>query len=448
MALTGLDIFKLLPKTNCKDCGKPTCLAFAMALAQKKASLDECPHVSEEAKAALAGASAPPMKKVTVGVQGRSFTVGGETVMYRHEEKFQNPAAVAVAVDDDLEDEALAARIAKVNGLRFHRVGQDIAIDAIAVVNRSGKAEAFAKAAAKAKEKGEFALVLVSDKPEAMRAAVASAAEAKPLLYGATAANADAMIAVAKEKGSALAVLSDDLEELAGLAEKAKGAGVADLFIGPAGKDLRRNVEEMTQARRAALKKAFRSLGYPTAVSVMQEDAWAETAEAASYMAKYGGVIIMRCAEAQQVLPVLTVRQNLYTDPQKPVQVEPGLYKVGDANENSPLLFTTNFSLTYYTVESDVEASRMPAHILAVDTEGTSVLTAYSGEKLTEKTVADAMKKHEVEKIVRHKKLIIPGYVAVMSGKLEEATGWEVLVGPKESALIPKYLQSTWSAGA
>jgi len=196
--------------------------------------------------------------------------------------------------------------------------------------------------------------------------------------------------------------------------------------------------------RALALKKAFRPLGYPAISFVLDGDTDKQVAAATSLICKYSGIVVVDTTEPYAILPMLTTIMNIFTDPQKPVQVEPKIYPIGEPDENSPILFTTNFSLTYYTVESDVEASRVPSHILVVDTEGTSVLTAYSGDKLNEKIVAEAMTKNNVEKLVRHKKLIIPGYVAVMSGKLEEATNWEILVGPRESSMIPKYMQEVW----
>ena len=444
MALSGLEIFKLLPKTNCKKCGRPTCLAFAMQLAQKKASLDECPDVSEEAKAALEGAAAPPMRKVALGGDGRTLDVGEETVMFRHEGRFFNPAAVAVTLDDTLDEAALKTRIEKIAGLAFVRVGMDIQVDMVAVRNLSGRAEPFAAAAKAAAGSTKLGIVLVSDSPENMKVAVAACDSRAPLTHAATPDNVAAMAAIAKEKKCPIAAKAPDLEALAALTQQIKDAGVEDILLDLTMSDLRSTVEALTIARRAALKKTFRPLGYPTIVFAVQDDAYDEVAFASSVMAKYAAVIVTSCAEPWQILPILTVRQNIYTDPQKPIQVEPKLYAVGDPGPTSPVMFTTNFSLTYYSVEGEAEASRVPCWIISVDTEGTSVLTAYSGDKLTEKNVAKAMQECKIEEKVKHKKLIIPGYVAVLSGKLEEETGWEVLVGPKEAAMLPTYLKTVW----
>ncbi len=445
MALTGLDIFKLLPKTNCKKCGMPTCLAFAMALAQKRAKLDDCPDVSEQAKQKLAAAAAPPMRKVVFGSGDNQVQIGQETVLFRHEEKFHNPTVLAVTVSDKLSGDDLDRRIEAVNALQFERVGTKIGVKAIAVVNDSGSAEAFTAACAAAAAGSELALILVSDSPEAMAAAAAKVKDRVPLLSAATAKTAEAMAKTAKDNACPLVVKADSIEALAELSEQVKGLGVEDIVLALDGQSEREMLYDFTRIRVLSLKKVFRPLGYPTISFVGGADPDEQLATAVSRICKYSGIVVVDTVEPWAILPMLTTVMNIFTDPQKPVQVEPKVYEIGEPNENSPLMFTTNFSLTYYTVESDVEASRVPSYILVVDTEGTSVLTAYSGDKLNERSVADAITKFGAEKLVKHRKLIIPGYVAVMSGKLEEATGWEVMVGPRESSMLPKYLQEVWN---
>jgi len=445
MALTGLDIFKLLPKTNCKKCGMPTCLAFAMALAQKRAKLDDCPDVSEEAKEKLAAAAAPPMRKIVFGIGDNQVQVGQETVLFRHEEKFHNPTALAATVSDKLTGDELKQRIDAVNGLQFERVGTKIGVKALVVVNDSGSADSFASACAAAKEGSELALILVTDSPDAMAAAVPGVKGRVPLLACATADTAEAMAKVAKENGCPLVAKAGSIDELAELSEKIKGSGVEDIVLNLEGLSRQDALYNAARMRALSLKKGFRPLGYPTISFVGDGDAETQAATAISLICKYSGIVVVDTVEPWAVLPMLTAVMNIFTDPQRPVQVEPKVYKIGEPDENSPVMFTTNFSLTYYTVESDVEASRIASYILVVDTEGTSVLTAYSGDKLNEKTVADAMTRFDLEKLVKHRKLIIPGYVAVMSGKLEEATNWEIMVGPRECSMLPKYLQEMWN---
>lgn len=445
MALSGLDIFKLLPKTNCKKCGMPTCLAFAMALAQKKVSLDQCPDASEAARTALAAAAAPPMRLATFGTGDAACKTGQETVLFRHEEKFHSPTVVAITLPDNLDDAALKQRAAAIHGFAFERIGQKMPVSAIAVTNPSGDTGKFAATAVMAKSTGK-AVILVSEKPEAMAAALEKIKDAKPLLCAATADTAEAMAKLAKASGCPLVARAADPEALAALTDKIKAAGCEDIVLWLDAPDGWAEMIGLTLVRRLALRKSFRPLGYPVIAFATAGAPEVQAVRAASLVCKYAGIVVVDTVEPWALLAILTARQNIYTDPQKPVQVEAKLYAVGEAGPNSPVLFTTNFSLTYYTVESDVEASRIPAWILCVDTEGTSVLTAYSGDKLNEKVVAKAIKAVNLESIVKHRKLIIPGYVAVMSGKLEEETGWEILVGPRESGVIPRYLREVWTS--
>jgi acetyl-CoA decarbonylase/synthase complex subunit gamma len=444
MALSGLEIFKLLPKTNCKKCGMPTCLAFAMALAQKRAKLDDCPDVSEDAKQKLAAAAAPPMRLIKFGSGDNQVQIGQETVMFRHEEKFHNQTVLGVTVSDKLTGEDLKKRIKSINSLQFERVGTKIGVKAIAVINDSGSAESFAQACAAVKNSSALALILVTESPDAMAAAVGKIGDSCPLLVSATPDTAEAMAKIAKANKCPIAAKAESIEALSQLSEKVKAEGIEDIVLCLEAANLREQLYNQSRVRALSLKKGFRPLGYPTISFVTDCDTDQQLSIATSLICKYSSIVIVDTIEPYAILPVLTVVMNIFTDPQKPVQVEPKVYAIGEPNDSAPLMFTTNFSLTYYTVESDVEASRMPSYILVVDTEGTSVLTAYSGDKLNEKTVADAMAKHNVESLVKHRKLIIPGYVAVMSGKLEEATNWEVMVGPRECSMLPKYLQEVW----
>jgi acetyl-CoA decarbonylase/synthase complex subunit gamma len=444
MALTGLEIFKLLPKTNCKKCRMPTCLAYAMALAQKRVKLDDCPYVSQEARDKLAAAAAPPMRKVVFGSGDNQVQMGQETVMFRHEEKFHNPAVLAVTVSDKLSGEELKKRIASINALQFERVGMKVGAGAIAIVNDSGSAKNFADTCEQVRNAGNLAIILVTESPEAMAAGAAKTKGCIPLLASANPKTADAMAGIAKDNHCPLAAKAESIEALAELAEKIKANGVEDIVLNLAGLNPREQLYGLSKIRALALKKIFRPLGYPTISFVGSGDSDAQAAVAISLICKYSSIVAVDTVEPYAVLPMVTAVMNIFTDPQKPVQVEPKVYAIGGPDANSPLMFTTNFSLTYYTVESDVEASRVPSYILVVDTEGTSVLTAYSGDKLNEKTVAEAMARHGVDQLVRHRRLIIPGYVAVMSGKLEEVTSWEIMVGPRESSMLPKYLQDVW----
>ena len=445
MALTGLDIFKLLPKTNCKKCGMPTCLAFAMQLAQKRAKLDACPCVSEEARQTLDAAAAPPVRLIKFGSGDTEVQTGQETVLFRHEEKFHNPTLLAPSISDTLSGAELTKAIEAVNALQFERVGSHIGAKAVTVINNSGSDETFASVVKQVSQSVKLAMILCSESPSAIKAAIAPVASSKPLMGPATPQNVAEMAAIAKANNCPIVAKADSLEALADLTEKIKSQGVEDIVLNLSTDSIKEQLYDLSRIRVLALKKAFRSLGYPILSFATGSTPDQQIASAASLICKFAGIVVLNTTEPYAFLPLLTTVMNIYCDPQKPVQVEPKLYTIGDADSNSPVIFTTNFSLTYYTVEADVEASRVPCYIIVVDTEGTSVLTAYSGDKLNEKAVADAIKKADIENIVTHRKLIIPGYVAVMSGKVEEATGWDVLVGPRESTMLPKYLKEVWN---
>ncbi len=438
MALTGIDIFKQLPKTNCRECGQPTCLAFAMKLAQKQASLDQCPHVSEEAKAALAGASAPPIKLVTIGAGERKFEAGNETVLFRHEETFHHPTGLAITVDANQPEADVAAQVKAVADVGFERVGMLLRLDAVAL---KGEGDAFVAAAKAAAAATDLPLILMNEDPATMEKALAACAEKRPLTYAATAANVAAMAALAKQHACPLAVRGDGLASLAELSEKAQAAGATDLVLDSGARTQAALLANETAVRRAAVRKKFRPLGFPT-ITFADDPLLAATG-----VMKYAGLVVLDSAVAWQLLALVTTRQNVYTDPQKPIQIEEGLYTIGTPDENSPVLVTTNFSLTYFTVEGDVEASRIPAWVVVVNTEGTSVLTAWAAEKFTAEIIAQKVKSSGVAEKVKHRKLILPGHVAVLSGKLEDelAREWTILVGPRESSGLPAFFRNSWA---
>ncbi len=441
MGLTGLDIYKQLPKKNCGECGPPTCLAFAMSLASGKAALDACPYVSDEAKAALDAASAPPIKLVKVGSGDSALEMGDETVLYRHEKTFFHPCGVAVAVSDTLDGEALQGKLAAVADLVFHRVGQEYTIDLVALQNDSGSAEAFKSAAKAVVDNTELSMVLISDDADAMAAAVDVAAERRPLLCGANANNYEAMTGLAKQAGLPLVVKGDGLDDTAELITKVEELGHKDIVIDSGQRETSAVLADLTQLRRLAIKKKFRTFGYPVIAFTSEEEPRAEVLQASVYMAKYASLIVVATDDKAHLLPVLAWRQNIYTDPQKPIQVEAKLHEVGEVNDESPFYVTTNFSLTYYTVEGEVETSKVPSYILPVHTDGTSVLTAWAADKFTGEKIAEAIKASGIEDKVKHREVIIPGYVAVLSGKLQEASGWKVVVGPQEAAGIPGFVR-------
>jgi acetyl-CoA decarbonylase/synthase complex subunit gamma len=443
MALTALDIYKHLPKTNCKECKFPTCLAFAMALAQKKASLADCKYVTEEAKAALEGASMPPVRLVTVGTGERALSIGNDTVLFRHEQTFVNPTGIAIEVSDTMPAGDLAKAAAEILALSFERVGMTIGVNLIAVRCESGSAEKLASAVKIARDAAKLPFVLMSRKPDVLEPSLKILAGEKPLIFAADKDNHASMAALAKAHAVPLAVAGASVEELAEVAQKVAALGVTDLVLCPEPGSLGGVVQDLTTLRRAALKKNHRPVGYPLMAVASGPDPYVEAAVAATLVAKYAGIVIMKGRSRSEILSVLTMRQNVYTDPQKPIQVKPGFYPVGEAKEGSPVLVTTNFSLTYYNVAGDVEASRIPCWIVVVDTEGTSVLTAFASDKFNADKVTTLLSEDKgIKDKVTHRRVIIPGLVAAMSAKLKDKSGWEVLVGPRESSGIPKFLKS------
>ena len=442
MALTGLDIFKLLPKTNCKDCGHPTCLAFAMALAASKATLESCPHISEEAKETLGGASAPPIKLVTVGKDDYKRELGDEVVLFRHDKTFYHPTCYAIEVSDTLSGDALAAKVAKINGLCFERVGESVSVDMIAVRNDSKTPEAF-EAAAKAAA-GKFATVLISDDPAAMEKALAAIGGNKPLIYAATEENYEKMTELAKKYECPLAVRGNGLEGTAALVEKV-AASYKELVIDVGTRELSQALAEITQIRRLAIKKRFRPLGYPVIAFPKAEDPREEILEASVFAAKYAGIVVLKADEKSQLLPLIAQRMNLFTDPQKPSQVEPKIYEIGAVTKDSPVYITTNFSLTFYTVEGEISGSKVPSYLIACPTDGTSVLTAWAAGKFGGDQIAAFIGECGIEGVVNHKNAVISGYVAVIKGALEEKSGWHIMIGPSEASGIPAYAKANFA---
>ena len=444
MALTGLDVYKLLPKKNCKECGLPTCLAFAMSLAASKTSLDKCPHVSEQAKETLGGASAPPIKMVKIGIKGFERELGDEVVLFRHDKAFYHPTCVVVEISDKLTGSELEAKIEKVNSLTFERVGQSVSIDMIAVRNDSGNPDTFADAVKAVADKTCFATVLISEDAVAMEKALAVIGSSKPLIYAATEANYEKMIELAKKFDCPLAVKGDGLEATAALVEKVS-ASYKELVIDVGTRQLSQALAEITQTRRLSIKKKFRPFGYPVIAFTSSENPRDEVLEAGVYIAKYASAVVVKADEKSQILPLMALRMNIFSDPQKPSQVEPKVYSIGAVTKDSPVYVTTNFSLTYFTVEGEISGSKIPSYIIACPTDGTSVLTAWAAGKFNGEKIAEFIKASGVEDMVNHRNIVIPGYVAVIKGVLEEKSGWKVAVGPAEASGLPAFAKANFS---
>lgn len=444
MALTGVEIFKLLPKTNCKKCGFPTCLAFAMKLAQRQATIDACPDVSEEAKRILGEASAPPIRPITVGVGNKAIKIGEENVLFRHEKKFVNPCALAVEVKDTMGDDEITRVVSEVLDSEINRVGQLLRIDAILVSNTSVDQGRFESVIRMIKEKApEIPLILNVSDPAIAEAGLKIMSDQRPLLYGAKEDNAEAMANLAKNYKVPLGITAKGLESLSVLTEKIKGLGVEDIVIDSGARSAKEIIEDNTLIRRSAIKKNFKPLGYPVIIFANREDQMLETLIAALGITKYSSIVVLSSIEKWKSLALFTLRQNIYTDPQVPMQVEQKIYKIGEPTPESPLLITTNFSLTYFIVSGEIENSKVPSRLAVMDSEGLSVLTAWAAGKFTASKIAQFIQESGIEKEVSHRELIIPGYVAILSGAIEEKLpGWKVTVGPREANGLPAFLRS------
>ncbi len=445
MAMTGMQIYKLLPRTNCKDCGLPTCMAFAMQVAAKQKALDECPHVTEESKSSLSESTAPPMKLVRIGPDEKKFEFGQETVMFRHEEKFHRHAGLAVRIEASLSDEEATAKLKKVNDNVFTRVGERLLVQLVGI-EIDGVADPVARVKAIV---GGCCLpvILIGSDPDTMKSVAEAVKDERPLLYRADEGSIDAFASIAAECKLPLAIHAPGLEALADLTQKAKDAGVEELILSFDGEKVGDTVRDLTKARRAALKKQFRPLGCPSMVEVNRGTPEQETVVAGTFAAKYAGIVLVNGVEPWQSLPVLVTIQDVYTDPQVPNTVEAKLYEIGSPDENSPVLFTTNFSLTYFSVEGEVERSKVPAYIAVVDTEGLGVLNAYAGDKISAEKVVKALAEQKASEKVKHRKLIIPGLLPIFRAEIEDTSEWnEVIIGPESAREIPTFLVNTWKS--
>ncbi|HHH81532.1 MAG TPA: acetyl-CoA decarbonylase/synthase complex subunit gamma [Chloroflexi bacterium] len=447
MALSGLEIYKLLPKTNCKDCGYPTCLAFAMKLAAKQAELKDCPHVSEEAAAKLEAASAPPIRLVTIEAEAGKVETGNETVLFRHEKKFFHKPGLFVRVRDSEPADAIQEMVAAADAYHTDYVGISLVLDGFAIEAASGNPATFKQAVAAVRAASKKPLILLASDPETAKAGLEAAEGTRPLLYAADEGNWEAMAEVAKSAGVPLTVRAPELDTLADLTEKIKERGIEDMVLDPEPKGYLDSLETFTILRRLALNN-FRSLGYPLIGFAGGKEGVDETLLAGQYIAKYAGFIVLDSFEPASLYALLVLRENIYTDPQKPIQVQPGIYEINQPDGDAPLMVTTNFSITYFSVANEVEGSGWPGWLLVADAEGMSVLTAWAAGKFDAERIAKDVKAFNVEEKVKHRKLIIPGHVSVLSGELEEELpGWEIMVGPREAVDIGPFLKAMWTNG-
>jgi acetyl-CoA decarbonylase/synthase complex subunit gamma len=441
MALSGIQIYKLLPQTNCKDCGFPTCLAFAMKLAAKQVELDLCPHVSEESAAQLSEASAPPVRPMALKSDGYEVKAGNEVVLFRHEKTFYSRPGLFIRVYDSMPAEEIRAKVQPADAYAVDYVGIDLEIDGFAVQADGGD---FRAAVAAVREVSRKPLILVGGPDEIKAGLDALGGDEVPLLAHATADNWEAMASLAKERAAPLAIRADDVDAMVALSEKVQGAGVKDVVLAPSQRTLKGTLIANTVARRMALKKTFRPLGFPILNFPGDVgDPARETVLAAQAIGKYAGFIVLDHFSPETAYALLVLRENIFTDPQKPIQVQPGVYAINDPGPEDPVLVTTNFSITYFSVANEVESAGTPAWLLVTESEGMSVLTAWAAGKFDAERIAKDVKRFNVADKVSKQRVVLPGHVAVLSGELEEELpDWEVRVGPREAVDLPAFLKA------
>ena len=447
MALKGLDIFKLSPKTNCKECGCPTCMAFCMKVAQGAVELSKCPHFSEEALATLNSATAPLMKTVSVG----EHKLGGETVLFRHEKTLVNKNLYAVSVCTCMDEATVDAKLADLQKVDYERIGERMYVEFVQVSNCQNDPAVYAKLTEKAAATGR-PLVLECWDVECAKAALAVAGK-NVILDGATPENWEAMNALATEAGVVLGVWAENISDLYDTVKNLEAKGNKNLVLDVTGKTAKETLANAVNVRRTALKQEDRTFGYPSIVNlakVAKGDDRLQTAYASMFTEKYASIIVMENMTYAQALPLYGLRQNIYTDPQKPMKVEAKIYPINGADENSPCCLTVDFALTYFLVSGELERSGQPVNLIITDASGMSVLTAWAAGKLSSSTIKKTFEELDVANKIKNRTLIIPGKVAVMKGEIQDKLPeWNVVVGPLEAVQLPKYIKDKeYEAGA
>ena len=447
MALSGIEIFKYLPRTNCGKCGVPTCLAFAMSLAAGKAELSACPFMTEESKIKLETASAPPIRSVIITNANKPLKIGGETVLFRHEKRFENPPGVAITISDVMPDHEIDRRLRAIKHFTYTRVGATLRSELVALKYQSGIPGTYASLARRATSETDAGILLLCEDVDGFVAAAEACAERKPIICAINESNLDLMAPVAIDYNLPVVARSDSLDGLSQLTDRLVKLGIKDIILDSGARSIKKALFDQVALRRLALLKKFRLLGYPTIAfpSEMTNNPLKEALIASVMVAKYAGIIVLSDFQGETLFPLLVARMNLFSDPQRPQATTEGIYEINGPDENSPVAITCNFSLTYFIVSGEIENTRMPAHLLIKDTEGLSVMTAWAAGKFGADNIGGFVKRSGIAERIKHRKIIIPGYIAQESGGLEEQLpGWEIMVGPREAAHLLSYLKSNW----
>ncbi|AUB55724.1 MULTISPECIES: acetyl-CoA decarbonylase/synthase complex subunit gamma [Methanobacterium] len=456
MQVTAMDIYRLLPQTNCEDCeeaacGEASCMAFATKLSEKEAQLELCTELSPEGLNKLESLLAPAVREITIGTGDKTITIGGDEVLYRYELTYYNPTSLVIDIADNLDDDEFTERVKTIEETEFERIGEMLTLDAVALRNASGNSDKFAEAASKLK-KAKLPLVLCSFDPEAMKAALEKVGDERPLIYGVTEGNLEEMSALALEYSCPVTIFSpNDLEKMKQISRTLRERGIEDIVLDPGTyveDGIGDSLDNFVMIRRLAVEEQdedfrFPILGIPALTWLYEKDeiqgGIREATIAATLMNKYADMLIFHGTNIWELIPVLTLRQGIYTDPRKPQAVDAGLYEFGEVDKDSPVLMTTNFALTFYTVEGDIKG-KTNAYLLVLDTEGRAVDVSLAGGQLNAEAVADLIKETGIEEKVDTRKLIIPGLAAPVSGEIEDESGWEVLVGPRDSSAVPGFI--------
>ncbi|CAB1262219.1 acetyl-CoA decarbonylase/synthase complex subunit gamma [Clostridium sp. MT-14] len=445
MALTGLGIFKLTPKKNCKDCGFPTCLAFSMKVASGAVEISKCPHMSKESIEKLAEATAPLMKTITVGKGDTEYKLGGETVLFRHEKTLVNRNRFAVLLSENMEDSEIDTKIQHMKDVKYVRIGEEMKTEFVALRYVSNK-DKYLALINRVKSSGlKVAYILVCEDAAVMKEALPIVKDENPLAYGANKDNFKDMVELVKQDNIPLGVKADNLEELYTLVEGIQKLGYKNLVLDPGSKSIKETFENTVQIRRINLQGQDRTFGYPSILflnELAKGDKFQEVTLSTLFTMKYGSILVLSDMDYCRALPLYGIRQNIFTDPQKPMRVEVGVYGLNNADDNSPVMCTVDFALTYFIVSGEVERSKMPVWMVIPDAGGYSVLTSWAAGKFTGSVIADMVKNSGIEQKTKNRTLIIPGKVAVLKGELEEnLPDWNIVVGTTEAMYIPKLLK-------
>ena len=456
-----MEVWKYLPGTNCRECGEKTCLAFASLLLERKRNLSECPPLSEPKYAAkgkkLAELLAPEVREVLIGVGENAIRIGGEDVLHRHELTFFNRTALVYDVWDTMPEEELRARVRAITDWKKFYVGEFLRLDGIAIRSVSCDAEHYRTCVRSVSEETDLPLVLCSFEPKILEEGLKEVPERNPLLYAANEANWSEMLRIATHYKVPVTLYSPDLDMLTRMALTFSREGIDSLVLDPGtypvGKGLESTFERFVKLRRASIEEGNRGVAYPLIAVPMtawmvHEDAlytsyW-EAMIACLFIIKYADIMIMHSIEPHALITERTLVANMYTDPRRPVSVEPGLREIGSPGPESPLFVTTNFALTYYTVESDISSNKIDSYLMVVDTDGMGVESAVAGGQFTADAIKETLEAHNVESKVKHKTMVLPGLAARVSGETEDITGWTVLVGPRDSGRIPGWMDKNW----